>query len=108
MRFAPLRLPWEVSKFGGSALWALALYWILSSLLPWMRLTRVALLTGLLTTAVECFKLYHAPELDAFRLTLAGRLLLGRIFSPGTIVFYWLAVVMGALIDHKLRPVANR
>ena len=34
VRFAPLGLPQFVVKYGGSTLWALMVYWIVSALLP--------------------------------------------------------------------------
>ncbi len=95
IRFARLGLPTLVVKYGGSTLWALMVYWIVSALLPSWRLPAVALLTGVLATAVEFAKLYQSPGLDAFRLTLPGVLLLGRFFSGWDIVAYWLAIVAG-------------
>lgn len=103
VRFAPLGLPLFVVKYGGSTLWALMVYWIISALLPSWRLLTVALVAGTLATAVEFFKLYHSPALDAFRLTLPGVLLLGRFFSVWDIVAYWLAIVVGAFADQALR-----
>ena len=70
VRFASLGLPSPIVKYGGSTLWALMVYWIVSTLLPSWRLPAVALLTGVLATGVELVKLYHSPGLDAFRLTL--------------------------------------
>lgn len=104
VRFAPLGLPLFVVKYGGSMLWALMVYWIISALLPSWRLLTVALLAGTLATAVEFFKLYHLPMLDAFRLTLPGVLLLGHFFSVWDIGAYWLAIVIGAFADKALRP----
>jgi beta-N-acetylhexosaminidase len=49
--------------------------------------------------SVEAFRLYHAPALDAFRLTLPGALLLGRIFSAWNIVAYVAGVAFGARIE---------
>ncbi|HLJ85203.1 MAG TPA: DUF2809 domain-containing protein [Candidatus Angelobacter sp.] len=103
VRFARLGLPPGVIKYGGSTLWALMLYWIVSALLPSLRLRTIALLTGVLATAVEFVKLYHSPDLDAFRLTLPGVLLLGRFFSVWDIVAYWLAIVAGAVVDQRIR-----
>jgi hypothetical protein len=108
LRFAPLGLPPAVVKYGGSALWALMLYWVVSTLQPWWHLRSLILITGLLATAVEFFKLVHTPALDTFRLTLPGILLLGRVFSAGDIAAYWLAILLGAFIDQRLRPMANR
>jgi hypothetical protein len=49
---------------------------------------------------VELFRLVHAPWLDAFRLTLAGALLLGRIFSPWDMLAYGVGIVMAMLLDR--------
>jgi hypothetical protein len=103
VRFARVGLPPFVVKYGGSTLWALMVYWIVSTLLPSWRLPAVALLTGVLATAVEFVKLYHSPGLDAFRLTLPGVLLLGRVFSGWDIAAYWLAIVAGAFADQRIR-----
>jgi len=108
VRFAPMGLPSVVVKYGGSALWALMIYWIVSTLLPSWRLPAVALVTGVLATAVEFFKLYHSPALDAFRLTLPGILLLGRFFSVWDIVAYWFAIIVGAFIDKSIRQRPSR
>jgi hypothetical protein len=99
IRFVHFGLPPPVVKYGGSMLWALMIYWIASTLLPAMRLRVLALLTAGITTAVEFFKLYHAPALDAFRMTLPGILLLGRFFSAWDILAYWIAIVAGVLLD---------
>ena len=104
IRFAPLGLPPFVVKYGGSTMWALMAYWIVSTFLPSRRPLTVALLTGTLATAVEFIKLYHSPILDVFRLTLPGIVLLGRFFSVWDIVAYWLAISVGALIDRGFHP----
>ena len=41
--------------------------------------------------------------LDAFRMTLPGILLLGRVFPVWDIAVYWSAIVVGAAIDARLR-----
>jgi len=102
IRFAHLGLPLCIVKYGGSMLWALMIYWIVSSILPLWRMIPVVLLAGLLATTVEVFKLYHSPALDAFRLTIPGILLLGRIFSVWDIVAYLLAISAGAFVDSQL------
>jgi hypothetical protein len=102
VRFAPLRLPPFIVKYGGSTFWAVMIYWLLSTLLPSWRIIRVTLLAGLLATAVEFLKLYHSPALNAFRLTLPGIILLGRYFSAWDILAYWLAIFVAALLDAKI------
>jgi hypothetical protein len=103
VRFAHVGLPFFVVKYGGSMLWALAIYWFVSALLQWWRLPAVVLLTGAIATAVEFGKLCHWPWLESFRSTLAGVLLLGRYFSFRDIAAYWLAICAGALIDWIIR-----
>ena len=56
-------------------------------------------IAGAVATAVEFFKLYHAPALDTFRHTVPGILLLGRIFSAWDILAYWAAIGIGASTD---------
>jgi hypothetical protein len=102
IRFVHFGLPQAVVKYGGSMLWASMIYWIVSTLLPALRFSAVALLTAGITTAVEFFKLCHAPAFDAFRLTLPGILLLGRFFSAWDILAYWLAIVVGVVADRRI------
>ena len=104
VRFAHLGLPPFVVKYGGSTLWALMIYWVVSTVLPTWRIPAVVLLTGVVETAIEFLKLYYTPTLDAFRLTLPGIILLGRIFSAWDILAYWLAISVGAIVDWRLRP----
>jgi len=103
VRFAPLGLPAPIVKYGGSALWALMIYGVVSTLLPRWPLLSVALAAGAIATAVEFFKLYRSPGMDAFRHTLPGVLLLGRYFSVRDIAAYWIAICVGALVDRRLR-----
>ena len=84
-------------------LWALMVYWIASTLLRRRQVLLVAIISGSVATAVEFFKLYRVPELDAFRLTLAGILVLGRVFSAWDILAYWVAIGIGAGIDLSIR-----
>jgi hypothetical protein len=100
-RLAPLGLMPTLYKYGGSVLWAVMVYLFVAALLPGWRASRVTLLACAISAAVECFRLYHAPALDAFRLTLAGRLLLGRYFSVADIVAYWLAIGFASVVDSN-------
>ena len=103
VRFGPLGLPRFVVKYGGSALWALMIYWIVSALLPLWRMVTVALMAGLAATSIEFLKLYHAPWLDSFRITVPGILLLGRFFSVSDVLAYWLAITLGMALDGFIR-----
>ncbi len=100
-RMAPLHLPWFLYKYGGSMLWAVALYWLIAAVLPRLTPARIALIAALAAAAVEFSRLWHTPAFDAFRLTLAGRLLLGRFFSLKNIAAYWLAIALTARLDRR-------
>jgi hypothetical protein len=108
VRKVPLDLSPLVVKYGGSMLWALAIYWLISTLLSRSGLFTSAMIAGLLATGVEFLKLYHTPDLEAFRLTLPGTLLLGQIFSFSDIAAYWFAVSIGAALDMQFRPAKSR
>jgi hypothetical protein len=101
-RLAPLHLPWFLYKYGGSALWAVALYWLIAAILPRQRPLLLAFLAAAVAAAVEFSRLLHIPALDAFRYTLAGKLLLGRIFALRNIAAYWLAIALTAVSDRIL------
>jgi hypothetical protein len=103
VRFAHLGLPSWLVKYGGSALWAMMIYWLVSTVLQAWPVGRAAIVAGVIATLVEFLKLAHTPALDAFRRTLAGVLLLGRIFSFTDIAVYWVAIAVAAAIDLQLR-----
>ena len=103
IRFVHLGLPRSVVKYGGSMLWAVMIYWMVSTILAGWRMRWVAIVSGLIATAVEFVKLYHTAWLDAFRHTLPGIVLLGSIFSFRDIAAYWIAIVLAAVLDSSIR-----
>jgi hypothetical protein len=103
VRMAPLGLPAVVVKYGGSMMWAVMIYWIVSTALARWRLPVVVTIAGAIATAVEFFKLYHSPGMDAFRLTLTGMIVLGRYFSVRDIVAYWVAIGLAVWVDGRIR-----
>lgn len=95
-------LPYPLVKYGGSGLWGMMVFWLVAALFPDRSVRRVAVLAGVVAVTVELIRLYHTPWLDAFRLTLAGALLLGRIFSVYNILAYLAGIAAAALIDQRL------
>jgi hypothetical protein len=108
VRFVQMGLPSVVVKYGGSMLWAVMIFWIFSALIPQWPLVRVALLSGVVATAVEVFKLYHSPGMDAFRLTVAGKVLLGRVFSGWDIAAYWVAIAVRMALEAGICKARSR
>jgi Protein of unknown function (DUF2809) len=99
VRFLPLHLPWFLYKYLGSTLWAVALYWFLAALLPKLRPPSIATIAITIATLVELSRLIPIAPIDAFRLTLAGTILLGHYFSIKNIVAYILAITLTAAFD---------
>ena len=96
----PLGLPAFVVKYGGSLLWATMVFLLAGVLLPRLTRTQIAAVAAIVAMVVEFSRLVHAPWLDAFRLTTAGALLLGRIFSPWNLVTYAMGIAFGVWIDR--------
>jgi hypothetical protein len=95
-----LGLPGFVVKYGGSVLWGTMVFFLVAIAAPHLSRTMIALISALIAVCVELFRLVHTPWLDAFRLTLAGALLLGRIFSPWDMLGYGIGIVLGLLLDR--------
>jgi hypothetical protein len=100
VRLLPLHLPWFLYKYLGSILWAVALYWFLATLLPKLRPRALATIAILIATLLELSRLIPIAPIDAFRLTFAGKILLGRYFSIKNIAAYILAIALTAALDH--------
>jgi hypothetical protein len=101
-RLVPLGLPFFAYKYGGSMLWAMAVYEVLAFAFPRTKPLYVGYVAAGVAALVEFSRLIHPAALDAFRLTLAGKLLLGRFFSVRNIVAYGLAIAIAVLLDEGL------
>lgn len=94
-----LGLSFFVVKYGGSVLWGAMVFFLVAFVVV-KRTILVPVSAALVIAAlVEFSRLYHTPELDAFRLTLAGKLLLGRVFSLWNIVAYAIGIGLAAAAD---------
>jgi hypothetical protein len=102
-RFVPMGMPPPLYKYGGSVLWAAMIYWLCALVRPTARPVRLVVVAAVIATAVELFKLVHTPALDAFRLTFAGKVVLGRFFYWSDFVAYYLAIAVAALADWWMR-----
>lgn len=103
VRLLPLGLPREVVKYAGSVLWGAMVYGLVALVRPTAATGRLAAVALALAVLVELFRLVHTPELDAFRRTLAGQLLLGRIFSVWNVVAYAIGIGLAAGLDAGTR-----
>ena len=108
VRYLPLGLPREVVKYTGSVLWGAMVYGLIALARPAAPVARLAAIALIVAVLVELFRLVHTPGLDAFRLTLAGQLLLGRVFSPWNVVAYAAGIGLAAALDRSTRRLHGR
>jgi Protein of unknown function (DUF2809) len=97
-----LGLPAFLVKYGGSLLWAAMVYFLVAMVASRLKPPRIALMAAAIAVGVELLRLVHTPWLDAFRLTMAGALLLGRIFSPWNMLAYGVGIVLAMGLDHAM------
>ena len=74
-----LGLPWPVAKYAGSGLWGAMVYGLVRLAAPCARVRASAMTAFAVALVVELSRLHHDPGLDAFRITWAGKLLLGSV-----------------------------
>ncbi|MGY3545163.1 glucose dehydrogenase [Bradyrhizobium sp. USDA 4463] len=98
----PLGLPAFVVKYGGSLLWATMVFLLVGLLLPRLPRSQLAVIAMAVAAVVEFSRLVHTPWLDAFRLTTAGALLLGRIFSLWNLAAYAVGIGFGIWLDRLM------
>jgi hypothetical protein len=62
----------------------------------------VVVIASIVAGLVELSRLYHTAALDAFRLSMAGALLLGRVFTVWHFAVYWVVIALTAWLDVVL------
>jgi uncharacterized protein DUF2809 len=102
-----LGLPAFVVKYGGSLLWGAMVFFLVAIVASRATRRSVVMVAAVIAVGVELFRLVHTPWLDSFRLTMAGALLLGRIFSPQDILAYAIGIALGALLDNLVLTIVR-
>lgn len=95
-------LPAWFVKYAGSILWGAMVYLLVALAAGKKPRTFLSSAAFVIAVAVELFRLVHTPWLDAFRLTLAGALLLGRVFSLWNIAAYMVGIAGAAMIERRV------
>jgi hypothetical protein len=99
-RFGPgVGLSPAIVKYGGSILWGTMVFYLVAIPASGQPRWKLALISISIAIGVELFRLVHTPWLDDFRLTAAGALLLGRVFSPWNMLAYAAGIVLGVVLD---------
>jgi hypothetical protein len=70
--------------------------------LPWFLYITLATIAILIATLLELSRLIPIAPIDAFRLTFAGKILLGHYFSIKNIAAYIFAIALTAVLDNSL------
>lgn len=108
-KFGPgLGLPFPVVKYGGSILWGAMVFFLVAISACRLPRPRVVLIAAAIAIGVELFRLVHAPWLDDFRLTGAGALLLGRVFSAWNMLAYGVGIVFAIWLDGFAATAAQK
>ena len=81
-------------------LWGTMVFFLVAMAASHLSRRSIALISASIAVSVELFRLVHAPWLDAFRLTMAGALLLGRVFSPWDMLAYGVGIGLAMLLDR--------
>lgn len=95
-------LPAFFAEYAGDTLWALMVFFLVSSLVPRLRVSSRAGIAIAFAYAVEISQLYHAPWIDAVRQTRLGGLILGFGFLATDLVCYASGIAIGAFLDSTL------
>ena len=103
-----LGMPAFVVKYGGSLLWGTMVFFLVAMAASTLSRRSIALIAAAIAMAVELFRLVHAPWLDDFRLTTAGALLLGRVFSPWNMLAYGAGIVVAVWTDRFAAQVSAK
>ena len=98
-------LPFIVVKYGGSLLWGSMVYLLVAATMPHRKRHLTIVTACALSIIVELIRLIHFPELDTFRATAAGALLLGRVFSLWNIACYLVGIGIASLIEKRFLPI---
>ena len=84
----------------GSILWGTMVFFIMGFIFRDRTTRHIGLIASVFSIGVEVAKLYHTPEIDAFRYTTIGGLLLGHAFSWNNIFLYIIGIALGTICEN--------
>jgi hypothetical protein len=83
----------------GDVLWATMIYFILRFFLLNAFIRKIALISIIISYAIEFSQIYKAEWIDNLRHTFPGRMILGETFFWGDLVSYTAGIFIGVFID---------
>ena len=87
----------------GDVLWATMVYFMLRFFLLSASIQKIALISILISYAVEFSQIYKAEWINNLRHTFAGRMILGETFLWGDLVSYTAGILIGVFIDTAIK-----
>jgi len=92
-----------ITKYGGSALWALLVFLCCGLVKARASTWRLVFAATVISFCVEFSQLYHAPWIDQIRAHRLGGLILGSTFSSYDLIAYLVGIGAGAILEVILR-----
>ena len=99
----PNAFPAFIAQYGGDALWAMLVYWLLAVIWPRSAPTRLALWAFAISLLDELSQLIDWHWLQSLRGTQLGALVLGQGFLWSDLVCYAVGVSLAFVIDVAIR-----
>lgn len=96
------RLPSFLADYAGDTLWALMLFFLVSTLCAGRTLFARTAISVTLALMVEVSQLYHAPWIDSVRQTTFGGLVLGFGFLWTDLICYSVGIAFGSLAESAI------
>lgn len=96
---AAAQWPAFLATYAGDTLWATMVFLTIGFIFPGAKSWRIALGALVISVAVECSQLVDAPQLNAWRDTVAGKLILGRDFLWSDLVCYAVGISGGLWLE---------
>ncbi|MEO5567678.1 MAG: GNAT family N-acetyltransferase [Gemmatimonadaceae bacterium] len=99
----PTAFPSLIARYGGDALWAGMVFWVIVLVRPAVATRHAAIIALAIAFSVELSQLYQVPWIDAVRASTIGSLVLGHGFLWTDLVCYSVGVTLMAALDGALR-----
>ena len=104
-----------IAEFGGDILWATLFFFLFRIIFLTKQLWIIAVYTYSFALAIELSQLYHAPWINEWRKTFAGKMILGSGFLWSDLRCYFVGVLIGWLLatfiekstSKKFKPFAK-
>ena len=87
----------------GDVFWATMIYFMLRFFLVSASVRKIALISIIISYAIEFSQLYKAGWIDNLRHTFFGRMILGETFFWGDLLSYTAGILVGVFIDLAIK-----